>query len=124
MSRAVFFASLIAAAPAFAEARYFSALSDLPMPPGFSETNTAVGFDGMRGRLVVADAAGAENPTQVRSFYTQTLPALGWSPSPTNDDSVVFVRGRERLTLEVSDANGRTQVHVQLVVRPPPSDGD
>jgi hypothetical protein len=124
MSRGVFLAIAVLAAPASAETRYFSELSDVPMPPGFSETNSAVGFDSASARLVVADASGAETMAQVRAFYAQSLPALGWSPSPTNDGSVVFVRGRERLTLDVRAADGRTQLHVQLVVRPPPPDGD
>lgn len=120
----MFLAVLMMAAPAFAETRYFSELSDLPMPPGFSETNTAVGFDNAHSRLVVADASGAENLPAVRSFYTGSLPALGWSPSPTTDETLVFVRGRERLLLDLNAAAGRTLVHVQLVVRPAPTDGD
>ena len=124
MSRVVFFAALIVAAPAFAETRYFSALSDLPLPPGFGETNAAVGVGDAHAWLVVANAMGAENPTQVRSFYAEALPALGWSLSPANDASLVFVRGRERLSLEMSKTGGHTHLHVQLVVRPPPSDSD
>jgi hypothetical protein len=124
MSRGVFLAIALLATPASAETRYFSEISDVPMPAGFSESNSAVGFDSANARLVVADAAGPETMEQVRAFYAQSLPALGWSPSPTNDDSVVFVRGRERLTLDVRAADGRTQLHVQLVVRPPPPDGD
>jgi len=124
MSRVVFFAALMIAAPAYAQARYFSDLPDLPLPPGFSETNSAIGFDNAQTRLVVADAIGAENPSAVRSFYAESLPALGWSPSPTNDGAQVFLRGRERLLLGLAEGAGRTQLHVQLVVHAPPSDGD
>ncbi|MFT3728442.1 MAG: hypothetical protein QM759_11515 [Terricaulis sp.] len=123
MSRVVFLAALAMAAPAYADTRYFTELSDVPMPSSFAEINT-VGFDNAQTRLVVADAAGAQNPTDVRSFYTESLPALGWSQSPTTDGSLVFVRGRERLLLDVSEAGGRTHLHVQLVVRAPPPGGD
>jgi hypothetical protein len=124
VSRFAFLAALIVAAPAFAEARYFSELPDLPLPPGFTETNTAAGFDGAHGRLVVADAMGVATSAQVQNFYAESLPALGWSVSPTNDGTIVFVRGREELRLELTSTGGRTHVHVQLIVRPAPSNGD
>jgi hypothetical protein len=37
---------------------------------------------------------------------------------------MVFVRGRERLLLEVSQTGARTHLHLQLVVRPAPADSD
>jgi len=112
------------AGPACAETRYFSELPDLPLPPGFAETNAAAGFDGSHGRLVVADATGVETPAQVRSFYADSLPSLGWSVSPTTDGGFVFVRGRERLSFVVATTAGRTHLHVQLVVSAAPSNGD
>jgi len=124
MSRGASFIVLLFAAIVCGQTSYFSELPDLPLPSGFTETNTAAGFDGARGRLVVADAVGAEAPAQVRGFYSDSLPALGWSVNPTTDGSFVFVRGRERLTFGLSATAGRTHLHVQLVASAAPSNGD
>ncbi len=124
MSRFAFIAALTIAAPAFADVRYFSEIPDLPMPPGFSENQTAVGFDAGDGRLVMADATGAASITQVRTFYADSLPALGWSLSPTGDTELVFLRGRERLSLTTSGEPAHLRLHVQLTVRPASMNAD
>lgn len=116
MSRLVFAAALICAAPAYAETRYFSELSDVPMPPGFEESDAAVGFDGAGGRLVTARAVGDLSAMEVRAFYTECLPALGWAVSPRADGALVFQRGRERLTFAVRTEGGRTLLGADLVV--------
>lgn len=124
MSRAFFLAALFCAAPAFAEARYFSELSDVPLPPGFEERDTAVGFDGEGGRLVIARAEGAASEAAVRDFYAESLPQLGWAVSPRADGVLVFQRGRERLTFTIRAENGRAHLGAQLVVLPAPLRAD
>lgn len=109
---------MLCAAPAWAEARYFSELSDVPMPPGFVESDAAVGFDGAGGRLVAARAAGDLAEIAVRDFYIDSLPQLGWALSPRTDDILVFQRGRERLTFTMRRDNGRTHLSADLVVLP------
>jgi hypothetical protein len=37
---------------------------------------------------------------------------------------LVFLRGRERLTMTLSAADGRTSLHAQLVVRPASMNAD
>lgn len=126
MSRALFSVAAVFAcvAPAFAAAAYFSELSDVPLPPGFTERDTAVGFDGEGGRLVVAQAMGDLPPLGVRDFYTDALPQLGWALSPGNEDALVFVRGRERVSFTMGEWEGRTRLHVSLVVRPASMNAD
>lgn len=124
MSRFLFVAALVCAAPAYAETRYFSELSDMPMPPGFEESDTAVGFDGAGGRLVMARAAGDLPSQEVRSFYAECLPALGWGLVPRADGVLMFQRGRERLTLTVHAENGRTLLGADLVVLPASMNAD
>jgi hypothetical protein len=112
-------------APALAEAAYFSAIEDLPLPPGFSErASPGEGFGSESGRIVLVSAEGALTPLAVRDFYYEALPQLGWSVSPQTDGTLVFQRGREQLSFTVESANGRTQLGARLVVAAAPSNGD
>lgn len=112
-------------APTLAEAAYFSAIEDLPLPPGFTERASAgEGFGSESGRIVLVAAEGALAPLAVRAFYQETLPQLGWSVSPQTDGALVFQRGREQLSFTVETANGRTQIGARLVVAAAPSNGD
>jgi hypothetical protein len=122
MSRALFLAGLFAAAPALADAGYFSTIDDLPIAPGLVETGGGAGFEGPGGAVVVAFAAGQAAPGAVRGFYGDTLGALGWAPSPGED--LVFLRGRERLTLGISAREDGVQLTARLVRRPPPIHAD
>lgn len=126
MSRGLLFAgaALMCAAPASGEARYFSALSDVPMPPGFAESDGAVGFDGASGRLVAARAIGDLSEAAVRDFYIACLPQLGWALSPRADGVLVFQRGRERLSFTLRSESGRTYLSADLVVQSAPTGTD
>jgi hypothetical protein len=125
MTRALIMALVLAyAAPAFAEARFFAEIPDLPLPPGYTETSAAGGFDSEQGRLVTAVAAGpARSGLAVRDFYYETLPQLGWSVSDENG-AVVFQRGRERLHFFIEHKPSLTELRVQLVVRPASMNAD
>ena len=125
MSRFVFAFALICAAPAAAETRYFSEIGDLPLPAGFTEVEAATGFDSGQGRLVMLRAEGAATSQAVRAFYLESLPPLGWSFSPSSDGgALLFRRGREQLTLNMSEHGERTRVTAQLVVRPASMNAD
>lgn len=124
MTRMLFALGLLLASPALAQVRYFSELSDVPMPPGFEERDAAAGFDSEGGLLVAVAAAGELQAPGVRDFYVESLPQLGWALSPRTDEVLVFQRGRERLTFLVDREDGRTILRAQLVVLPPPSHRD
>jgi hypothetical protein len=124
MSRIVFSIMLLFATSAAADVRYFSAIRDVPIAPGFTESQNAIGFSADRGRLVMEQADGPASAQAVRDFYVASLPPLGWSLSPTADGALVFARGRERLTFDVSAASGRTRIRAQLVVQPAAMNGD
>lgn len=125
MSRFALAFVAVLAAPAWAEAAYFSAIEDLPLPPGFTECASAgEGFGGESGRIVLVSAEGALAPVAVRDFYHEALPQLGWSVSPQTDGALVFQRGREQLSFTVQTASGRTQLGARLVVAAAPSNGD
>lgn len=123
MSRAVFIVALVCAAQAQAQTRYFDRIPDLPLPPGFTETNSGAGFDGA-GRLVFAEAEGAGDGLAVRDFYYDTLPQLGWSES-LESGAAVFQRGRERLHLFlIREGENRVRLRVQLAVQPASMNAD
>jgi hypothetical protein len=112
-------------APTIAEAAYFAAIEDLPLPPGFTErASPGEGFTSESGRIVLVAADGALTPLAVRDFYYETLPQLGWSVSPQTDGTLVFQRRREELSFTVETANGRTRLGARLVVAAAPSNGD
>lgn len=67
--------------PALAESAYLADIDDLPLAPGLIEDpNARVSFDKPAGRIVEAAAAGDTTSQDVRGFYNQTLPGLGWVP--------------------------------------------
>ena len=127
MSRALIVAALLAiAAPAAAQGRFFTAVEDLPLAPGLEEQGPGFWFEDANGRIVGAVASGPAEPDQVRRFYLDTLPQLGWSFSPDAgvEGELVFLRGRERLALAVSASDGGAQMETRLFVHPTPSRGD
>lgn len=126
MSRAVILAAIVAfcVTPAFAEARFFAEIADLPLPPGYAESAGASGFDSDHGRLVTVAARGPANSgLAVRDFYYETLPQLGWAASEEGG-AVVFQRGRERLHFFIENVSDGTELRVQLVVRPASMNAD
>jgi hypothetical protein len=125
MSRAqAFVGAIFCAAPAVADAAYFAAVEDLPLPPGFVEQETGTAFDSAEGRLVLAYAEGELSGLAVRDFYYDTLPQLGWSVSPQADGTLVFQRGREELSFTIEQRVGRTRLGARLVVAPAAMDAD
>jgi hypothetical protein len=124
VSRAVFTAAIICAAPAFADAAYFAEIEDLPLPPGFAEVAGEPSFEGAEGRIVFAIAEGRSSAVQIRDFYSAALPQLGWAFSPNPDGALVFQRGRETLTFAVREGAQRTLLSVRLVTHPVPTQAD
>lgn len=125
MSRFALAVVIALAAPTQADARYFSGIDDLPLPPGFTElVVSAESFAGPGGRIVLAQAEGAAPGLAVRDFYYEALPQLGWGLSPQADGSLVFQRGRERLSFTVETADGRTRLGARLVVLPASMNAD
>lgn len=119
MSRALFAAiALLVATPAHAE--YFDAIEDLPVAPGLDESAPGFSFDGAAGRIIGASASGDAPPATIRTFYTQTLPALGWAQSPgvNEQGDLIFLRGRERLALTIAPQTNGSAMRVRLFMRP------
>lgn len=115
MSRALFLAALLFAAPAQAETRFFSDIADVPLPPGFTQSEPGASFESEQGRIVTAEARGDADALTVRDFYYETMPQLGWGMS-VEEGALVFVRGRERLHFFVERVDGGLSLRAQLAV--------
>lgn len=118
VSRFVFIAALIWAAPAAAQTTYFASIEDLPLPAGFAESTGGWSMQTEAGALTEVRAAGRGSIEQVRAFYDLALPALGWSHSPQLDQSLVFQRGRERLMFGFgAPGDGAVTIRVRLLTQ-------
>ena len=96
---------------AAADTAFVAGVEDLPLMPGLAEVNgAATVFDAPQGRIIESFASGAVSADDVRSFYGQTLPELGWvALGPTE-----FRREGERLTLEITPEASTTVVRFTL----------
>jgi hypothetical protein len=127
--RGLLCAALFALAPiaaAAAEGAFLAGVEDLPLMPGLAEVaGAATVFDAPQGRIVESYAAGAVTADEIRSFYAQTLPQLGWtaaSPtaansttaSPSGAGQIVFRREGEQLSLEITPGDAATTVRFTL----------
>lgn len=92
-----------AAAPVRADA-FVDGFEDLPLMPGLRNVPAAsVSFDAAAGRIVVAFVEGGVRMPEVRAFYSETLPQLGWTP----DGAGRWLREGEVLTVDtVVEGNG------------------
>ena len=99
------------AASAEPEPRFFEDLDDLPLMAGLQEMEEAgLAFDKPGGRIGEVYAEGGVPAERVRRFYRETLPQLGWQPAGESR----FVREREQLFLQVSEAQGTTTLRLSL----------
>lgn len=113
--------SALFAVPGVARAAdgFLSAVDDMPLMPGLAETGDGgIAFDKPTGRIVRAVATGDVSEKDVRSFYTGTLPQLGWVREKKLEligDLLVFRRERERLEIQiVPESAAHTEVRFSI----------
>jgi hypothetical protein len=96
---------------------FLRAIDDVPLVSGLTETADPVVFESDQGRVVRTSAEGHVGGAEISSFYSQTLPALGWKP--VGGETGVFERESERLTLRVREPakNAPVRVEFELVVK-------
>jgi hypothetical protein len=124
VSRFVFAAALICAAPAFADTAYFAQIEDLPIAPGLEETGDRFDFTDAGARVLGASARGSAQAEQVRAYYQAALPELGWALSVGSggENETVSLRGREELALSFLQRGETLEVQVRLFAGAPPHD--
>lgn len=109
-------------APSFAgnaskvqEQQFFESLQDVPLMPGLYELlDESVIFDKPGGRIIESQAA-SENLAgdEIRAFYEQTLPQMGWSRIAPDS----FIRQDESLTMNVEKQDGYSVVRFMVSPR-------
>jgi hypothetical protein len=112
LSVALFALLLTSAVPAFA-VTYLSAIADLPLPDGLAEqTDKSTVFDAPLGRIITAYASGTVDADDVRDFYDDALPPLGWEK--TGEGS--FRRKAEVLKIDVLGGQSGSPVNVSFTL--------
>jgi hypothetical protein len=100
-------ALLVVAMLALGASSWIEGVEDLPLMPQLTRASTPpVVFDKPIGRIIQASAEGNVPAADVRRFYETSLPQLGWIASAP----LTWVRGKERLTIELTPQQSRTLV--------------
>lgn len=100
---------------ALAGQAFLSAIEDVPLPPGLTETASGgVVFDSPSGRIVEAAATGSVGADQVAKFYAETLPQLGWQEA----GRLTFKRDAETLRITLEPGRGAAPLTVRFNLAP------
>ncbi len=87
---------------------WIEGVEDLPLMPALTRSSTPpVVFDKPEGRIIQANAEGLVPAADVRRFYETSLPQLGWKAAKR---PLTWVRGSEKLTIELTPSQNRTLV--------------
>ena len=104
---------LFFAGTAFAlSSQFFTAVSDLPLMPGFIEQlDENMVFDKPEGRIIETEAVGKAEREGAERFYLETLPQLGWRFIGGSS----FEREGEVLEIGFSEAEqGYISIHITV----------
>jgi len=96
---------VLAAGPGF-----LAEIDDLPLAPGLTELPGGTLFDAPQGRIVEANATGQMLEAELRGFYDETLPQLGWKRTGPDE----YRRDKEVLRVEVTTAGMEINIHFSL----------
>ncbi len=92
---------------------FVQGVDGVPLMPGLQQTDAdALMFDSPWGRVVEAYASGSLPRDRILTFYSETLPQLGWQPR----GPALFEREGETLLLEfpASAAAGTTTLRISV----------
>lgn len=86
---------------ALADDRFVTGMENVPLMPGLSENaEEHAEFESPAGPIVQAVATGAVSKAEVLTFYTETLPQLGWNSKGAG----VFCRDGKTLAVELEES--------------------
>lgn len=91
---------------------FFQNLNGVPLMPGLYEMpGEEVVFDKAEGRIIEGSAVTATQTAEtIKAFYSKALPQFGWEPAGSSQ----FVRGAEKLDLEVMADGAHHVLHVSV----------
>ena len=109
-------------APLSAHAQGFlDAVEDMPLMEGLAETGDGgIVFDKPAGRIVRSVAEGDVAPSDVRAFYVETLPQLGWTRAAEYEligELLLFRREGEQLEIQIVPVS-QTHTEVRFSIEP------
>lgn len=94
---------------------FVAGTGDLPLMAGLRQVpDRGVVFETAQGRIVEAYAVGFVSPAQVRDFYGDSLPQLGWRPA----GPARFRREGEVLTLDFPSRTEPLTVRFRIAPEP------
>ena len=100
---------------ALAQGSFSRAIDDLPLMDGLNEREgETMVFDSSSGRIVEALSTGNVTRQQVISFYSETLPQLGWRETSKG----YFLRENEVLKIEFSNPKKEKTLNVLFMLSP------
>jgi hypothetical protein len=98
-------------APASDGLSFVDGFEALPLMPGmYNVTGSSVIFDTPTGRIIESAIAGAATADEIKTFYTRSLPQLGWEPFLETE----YRREGEVLKLEIADDGDNVVVYFFL----------
>ena len=97
--------------PCFAQTLFVVGSDDVPLMEGLiTLPEMDMTFDAPEGRIMQSVAySDSLLPGQIRAFYEETLPQLGWLQQGKG-----FVREKEELSIESYQLKGKTTVRFEL----------
>jgi len=111
MKRILFVLFCLWIVPCFAQTFFIVGSEDVPLMEGLTTLSEMdMTFDAPEGRIVQSVAYSESlSPEQVKAFYAETLPQLGWTRQGKE-----FVREKEGLSIESYRLKGKTTVRFEL----------
>lgn len=89
------------------QTQFLGVVEDMPLMKGLREIqDDALVFDKAEGRIIKAVAEGGVTADNIRGFYIDTLPQLGWRRlNDLKDGALAFERENERLEIAMEVDN-------------------
>lgn len=92
--------------------RFLPGTEDIPLAPDMTISDEGVTFDTVTGRIITLKGVSKKSIHDIKTFYANTLPNLGW----VKIGPLSYSREREQLTLECAEASEETEVVFTLTM--------
>ena len=62
-------------------------------------------FDTMTGNIIITNYSSQSSAKSIKFFYQNTLPQLGWQLSKFTNNTMLFIREKDRLEISIKSIN-------------------